>query len=50
MFLWGVLRERGVLGMLLLAVLSLCAQSESLVRVADNKSDSFLVGVGLYQG
>ena len=48
--LWGVLRGYGVLGPLLRAVQSLYKRSESLVRIAGCKSDSFPVGVGLRQG
>ncbi len=47
---WRVLREYGVRGPLLRAVLSLYDRSRSLVRIAGSKSDLFLVHVGLRQG
>uniref|UniRef100_A0A669BJZ3 Reverse transcriptase domain-containing protein n=1 Tax=Oreochromis niloticus TaxID=8128 RepID=A0A669BJZ3_ORENI len=48
--LWEVLREYGVSGPLLRAIRSLYNRCKSLVRIAGNKSDSFLVGDGLRQG
>ena len=48
--LWGVLREYGVDGPLLVAIQSLYRRSLSLVRIAGNKSDLFPVRVGLRQG
>ena len=48
--LWGVLRDYGVSSPLIWAVGSLYDQSQSLVRIAGTKSDSFLVRVGFSQG
>ncbi|XP_075957732.1 E3 ubiquitin-protein ligase CBL-B-B isoform X1 [Anarhichas minor] len=49
-FLWGVLREYGVPDPLQWAIRSLYDCSRSCVRILCNKSDTFLVGVGLRQG
>uniref|UniRef100_A0AAQ4Q947 Reverse transcriptase domain-containing protein n=1 Tax=Gasterosteus aculeatus aculeatus TaxID=481459 RepID=A0AAQ4Q947_GASAC len=48
--LWEVLQEYEVKGSLLGAIQSLCAQSESCVRVLGSKSKAFPAGVGLRQG
>uniref|UniRef100_A0A8C6KHS8 Reverse transcriptase domain-containing protein n=1 Tax=Nothobranchius furzeri TaxID=105023 RepID=A0A8C6KHS8_NOTFU len=48
--LWGVLREYGVPGPLIWAVRSLYDWYQSLARIADSKSGSFPVRVGLRQG
>ena len=47
---WGVLRDYGVDGRLLLAAKSLYSCSEVCVRVERVKSRPFTVGVGLWQG
>jgi len=47
--LWGMLREYGVDGRLLLAVKSLYSGSEVCVHVGGVKSQPFTVGVGLRQ-
>ena len=47
--LWGILWNYGVSGPLIWAVCSLYDWSQSLVRIAGSKSDSFPVRVGLYQ-
>ena len=48
--LWGLLRDYGVSGPLMRAIRSLRDQSQSLVRIAGSKLNSFPVRVGLCQG
>ena len=48
--LWGVLREYGVPDPLLRAIRSLYHRSQSLVRIGNNRSNSFPVRVGVRQG
>jgi len=48
--LWGVLREHGVDGRLLLAAKSLYSYSDVCVRIGRVKSRPFTVGDGLPQG
>ena len=48
--LWGLLWEYGVNALLLRAIRTLYRWSQSLVRIAGSKSDSFQVRIGLPQG